>query len=434
MGTVVAAVRPPAILAAELLATAFGRAGNTTVLDRAHGTVIHHASRRFVNQRLERLLTRDAWNVDASVFTADHGKFTYRLNDSTRVASFLSLSSPPWTVVVSATIEEFAPPFVRMRNVNLAVMLLAAVAIGVSFLLMTRRATESLEQLTTAADDVARGAFSPRLPPDGSDEVGRLSRAFRIMVNEVRRMLQRVEETQQMAVMGAFASRISHEIRNPLTSIKLNLQGLGRDVEEGRIPQQSARPVHICLREVSRLDQAVSRVLSMARTHPPCRQPCSLHQVICDAIEAVAAELDSRGVVVERRFGAASDRVMGDPQELEGVFVNLLVNAADAMPEGGTVRIRSKNAGAAACGGATVRVQVSDEGPGVPAEMREQIFRPFVSTKQDGTGFGLAVARRSVEEHQGRIDLATHGEGEGGATFVVQLPVATRGAPAAEAT
>lgn len=433
VGVVVGSVRTGAILFDELLGSTFGRAGYTALLDRGAGAVLRHPSRRFLHQSTEQLLSETGWNVDAATLAADSGSFTYRENDSLRVASFVKLSSPAWTVVASAAVDEFAPPFLRTRNVDLLVMLLVAAAIALSFLLMTYRATASLEQLTVAADDVARGELSPQLPKGGEDEVGRLARAFGLMVEEVRRMLARVEETRHMAVMGEFASRVSHEIRNPLTSIKLNLQELGRDVEQGRIPQDSEPPVRICLREVERLDRAVSRVLSMARTHPPATLSCSLHGILADATEAVAPQLRSEHVAVEHRFEATRDTVRGDPRDLEGVFVNLLVNACEAMPGGGRIRICTGNTNAPSASKGTIRVRVSDEGSGVPADIREQIFRPFVSTKEEGTGFGLAVARRTVEEHGGRIDLERGPSDAGGATFVVELPLAEADVPLTEA-
>lgn len=419
-GEVVAAVRSSAILPDELLARVFGRAGYTAVLDRGSDAVLHHPDRGFLNQAVKRLTGPEGWDMGPSGLAADSGTFRYRERDSARVASFLDLTAPPWTVVSSAAVDEFAPPFHRIRTANLLVMLLFAAVIGGAFFLVTRRVTASLEQLTAAADDVARGELSPRLPEAGSDEVGRLSRAFGLMVEEVRHMLRRVEETRDMALIGEFASQVAHEIRNPLTSIKLNLQGLGRDVEAGRIPEDSAPPVRISLREVDRLERSVERVLGLARTHPPVRSPRSVHQILDDAVEAVASQLEEQKVRVVRSYRAEEDRVLADPEDLEGVFVNLLLNAAEAMPTGGRVRVGTEK------GHGAVRVFVSDDGPGIPPEIRGQIFRPFVTTKPESTGFGLALARRTVEAHDGRIDLARTPDDaahEGGATFVVELPL-----------
>jgi signal transduction histidine kinase len=250
------------------------------------------------------------------------------------------------------------------------------------------------------------------------------------MVDEIRGMLHRVEETREMAVMGEFASSISHEIRNPLTSIKLNLQSLDQEAEQEGISRDSARSLRICLREVARLDGAVHRILDMARTHPPTRVASSLHEILHGSVDLLRSQLDAQGVEVSLRLEAPRDTVLADPEDLKSVFVNLLVNAGEAMPDGGTVRLTTENPSEEE-GRATIRIFANDDGPGVPDAVRERIFRPFVSTKEDGTGFGLAIARVMVQEHEGRIELAAgdgfggeagHG-GEGGATFVVELPL-----------
>ena len=133
--------------------------------------------------------------------------------------------------------------------------------------------------LTEAADRVGAGDLSPELPEDGEDEVGRLTRAFRVMVDRVRESLRQMEASRQMAAVGQFASQISHEIRNPLTSMNLNLQGLRREVESGKIPADSSRPVELCLKEVQRLDRVVRGVLNLARPPSEDMMPCSLHGV-----------------------------------------------------------------------------------------------------------------------------------------------------------
>jgi methyl-accepting chemotaxis protein len=122
------------------------------------------------------------------------------------VASFASLPEPPWTIVASASVEEFAPPFARTRLINLALVLLVAVVISVAFLLTMRRLTHSLGVLTAAADEVAQGNFQPTLPAPGGDEVGRLTAAFGLMVREVGDMLRRIQESRHLAVVGQFAS------------------------------------------------------------------------------------------------------------------------------------------------------------------------------------------------------------------------------------
>lgn len=437
IGTLVAEVHLRVVLPGESLQGAFGRSGYTVVMDREEREILHHPSRRFVHQPLSALLGAGAWDLNPGILTADRGSFSFQEGDSTRIASFVSLQDPPWTVISTATLEEFAPPFRGARKGDLLIVLLLASVVGGAFLVTIRRTTASLEALTEASERMGKGDLDPPLPPPGPDEVGRLSAAFGLMVGQVRQMLKRVEETREMAVMGELASNVSHEIRNPLTSIKLNLQGLEEEAEAEGMSETSARSLGICLREVAHLEAAVRKILDLARTHPPERIETSVHGVIRDAVELLETQLAARDVVVGLTLDAPTDRVLADPEELKGVFINLLVNAEEAMPGGGMIHVTTENPSGADSEG-IIRVRVRDEGPGVPDTLGEQIFRPFVTTKRDGTGFGLAVARLAVQEHQGRIHLEPSGDSESrkksglaggpaahrkGATFVVELPL-----------
>lgn len=424
LGTLAVGVRTRALLPEDALATAFGRAGYSVVIDRHEERVLYHPRRSFSRQSASALLGPDGWRIDMDRFSHERGSVAYEEDGVERVASFVSLSTPPWTVVASASVDEFAPPFAQTRLVNLVLMLFVAALVSLAFILVTRRMTRSLRSLTVAADRVAAGDFNPELPPPGADEVGKLSAAFGLMVEQVRDMLRRVREGRHLAAVGQFASQLSHEIRNPLTSIKLNLQSLERDATDGRIPKDSARPVEICLREVSRLERVVRGVLDVARTREPVREACSVHSAVTEALDVLRPQLEKQRIVLQRDFRAADDIVGGDVEQLKGVFLNLLLNAAEAMPEGGTIWIASQSGDAS--GGPDermIRVRVADEGPGVPPELREKIFEPFFSTRAEGTGFGLVLAQHAVEEHGGNLTLEVNERGEAGATFVVELPL-----------
>lgn len=421
-GTLVTAVRTRALVPDEALAASFGREGYSVILDRVGEQVLFHPRRALLRQHTSVLLGEGNWGVDATLFSDETGNFSFEEEGAARVASFVSLSSPPWTIVSLASVDEFAPPFARTRLANLGLMLLVAVVISVAFLLTTRRMTRSLRSLTAAADEVAAGNFEPAIPVAGGDEVGKLSAAFAIMVEQVRQMLRRIQESRHMAVVGQFASQLSHEIRNPLTSIKLNLQSLQRDASAGRIPENSARPVDICLREVNRLDRVVRGVLNVARTRAPTRDPCSVHAAVADALDILRAQIEEQRIAVREDLRASEDTVYGDAEQLKGVFLNLFLNAAEAMPDGGTLHVSTEARDASQERAPTIRVRVADEGPGVAPELRDRIFEPFFSTKKEGVGFGLALAQHAVEEHDGALTLDDGADG--GAVFVVELPLA----------
>lgn len=423
-GAVFAAVLPDAMLPYEALETRFGASGYSVVVDRSTGRVLYHPRHAYFHQTIGEWARSSGWNIDPAVLEKPEGTFTYREGDSSRVAFFQSLGSPPWTVLASGSVDEFGGPFARSRATDLAVILLLTIAVWIAYTLLARRATDSLATLTAAADRVGAGDYTPDLPKAGHDEVGRLTTAFQLMVTQVRESLQQMETSRQMAAVGAFASQISHEIRNPLTSLQMNLQGLQRDVESGRIPPDLARPVQLSLKEVHRLDGVVSGVLSLARPRRVPVAPCSLHRVIDEALDLLRAQLAAARVTVLPDLSAPEDTVLGDGEALKSVFLNLCLNGAEAMPGGGTLCVITESA--ATRDGSAIRVQVEDDGAGVPSQLREDIFKPFFSTKTDGTGIGLSLAARIIEEHRGTLVLAKPRHASRGSAFVIELPLVAK--------
>ena len=253
--------------------------------------------------------------------------------------------------------------------------------------------------------------------PGGPDEVGRLSTAFGVMVGKVRDTLAEIHASRQMAVLGEFAAHLSHEVRNPLTSIKLNLQKLDREQRDGRLPVTAGVPLDLALREVARLDRVVHGVLDLARARPSNRQPASLHAVIAEALEAIGAEAEARGIRLERQLTATVDRVAIDIEGVRGAIVNLVLNAIQASSRGGRIRVMTSSTSEA------IRVAVADEGPGVAEAARTRIFEPFFSGRDGGTGLGLPMARRVIEDNEGTLTLTTTAPAGAGAEFVVTLPI-----------
>ena len=418
VGELQAVIDREALLPHEQLEARFGERGYSAVVDRALGTVIYHPSHAYRGQSLSALAGPEGWNTDLSVIERGHGTFSYREGDTNRVAAFVSLDEPPWTVVASASVSEFSAPFTRMRNRTLALVLVVTATIAAAFTLMTRRETRSLVALTAAADQVGSGNFSPTLPA-AVGEVGRLTHAFALMVAKVRETLKQIEANRHMAVVGQFAAQVSHEIRNPLTSVKLNLQVVQRDVRAGRIPPESARPIEIALREIDRLEQVVGGVLSLGRPRSTARTSTSVHAVVNEALELMAAQLCEQQIDVCRDYAADHDVVVANAEELKAVFLNLLLNGAEAMPEGGTLHVATRRLAAPD----RVEIRVADDGPGISETARQEIFRPFYSTKERGTGLGLSLALRTVEEHGGSMTVAASPVNVRGAELVVTLPL-----------
>ncbi len=417
LGTVLARPRLSSLLPREALDARFGQAGYSVVVDRAVGRILYHPRRAMTDQPWRGLLGRDS--AEGGSLDLPTATLRFHEHDSLRIASAVSLTTPPWTILAVGTVDEFSAPFARTRNFTLLLVLAVTSAVGAIFTLAIRRATHSLEALTVAADDVGRGNFMPALPAAGRDEVGRLTRAFETMTQQVAEIMAQIERSRQMAAVGEFAAEIAHEIRNPLTSLKLNQQRLERLMHGGRMPAEAEEPVRISLREADRLDRVVRGVLDLGRPRSIERRACQLREVIDEALEIVRPQAERQQITIENRFAAADGSVLADREQLRGALLNLFLNAVQAMPDGGTLRVHTTTTET------TLRLRIADSGRGVAPEARAHLFHPFFTTRPDGTGLGLALALRTIEEHDGTLTLDNTGD-DAGAAFIIELPLLVR--------
>ena len=231
---------------------------------------------------------------------------------------------------------------------------------------------------------------------------------------------EKLVHSERLAAIGRLAAQITHEIRNPLSSIGLNIELLGDDVP--LLPadrQQEAQAIlDAVLMEVRRLTEITEGYLRFARLPTATRQEHDVADLCADLVAFVQGEAAARGVNLELHVprDATLPAVAVDRDRLRQALLNLVRNGIDAAGEGGTVRLDVRPAQR---GG--LDVVVSDNGPGVPLAQREQIFAPFFTTRTDGTGLGLVVAREIAREHGG--DVAVDDSDLGGAAFIVHLPV-----------
>ncbi len=404
----------------DLFAPSFGRSGYGVVIDRSSNGVLLHSNLTMARMSAHELVGA-TWSDDSARISRGSGTLVYTVHDSVRIASYVSLDSPQWTVLSSTALDEFAEPFARAHRFDVVLLGVLIGVVALLFVIFIGRATRSLEELTRAAAAVGRGDLSPTLPSAGPDEVGTLSDAFADMTRRIRSMMREIETSRQLAVLGEFAAQLSHEVRNPLTSLKLDLQGLQRQVRSGTLPLSAEAPVASSLREVNRLDTVVRGVLELAR-QPGTGRPFGLDEVIDHSVAALRAQLEQRNVVVERQPNRASTYLIGDPELLSGMFMNLLLNAAEAQPRGGRVGVslvtRRDDDGVS-----WVDVTIADDGPGVAADKRDDVFRLFYTSRHDGTGLGLPLALRTARDHGGRIACDAATDGFRGAAFIVSLPI-----------
>jgi two-component system sensor histidine kinase ChvG len=310
---------------------------------------------------------------------------------------------------------------VRAERYRLSVVVLVAsvISIGLS-LFLARTIVVPLRLLARAAVRVrlgrAREVTVPRLP-ERRDEIGMLARALSDMTLALR---ARIDATE------AFAADVTHELKNPLASLRSATDALGR-VEDTEL---RAKLLEIVNDDVHRLDRLISDISEASRLDAQLSRATFEPVDVAAMLAAMVAEREARGPAheVRLRFDPLDDVlvVAGEGARLERVFANLIDNAISFSPEGGTVTIAARR------DRSMLEVWVEDEGPGVPEEAREAIFRRFHSVRPaqetfgQHSGLGLAIARTIVEAHQGEIGVESREDRLSGARFVVRLPLAAR--------
>lgn len=295
--------------------------------------------------------------------------------------------------------------------------LLAAMVFGV---VIARRMTRPIEALTEAASSIASGSLDARVTESASGEVGELVEVFNRMTSDLRQTTEQLLATERIAAWQEVARRLAHEIKNPLTPIRMSLETLlAAGAEDSPHFRQLFREsAGVILEEVERLRRIVDEFSRFARLPKPKLEPFALAPWLGQVLSLYGAPRP--GIQLERNLSLEVS-VRGDRDQLTQVLVNLLKNAEEAIAGPGRIEVRALQAGA------EVAIEVEDNGPGIPAELRARIFEPYFTTKSGGSGLGLAIAARICQEHGGRLEVrgATADPSGRGAVFTLYLPRVT---------
>jgi signal transduction histidine kinase len=290
--------------------------------------------------------------------------------------------------------------------------------------LVIRIISRPLRRLTEAAVDVAGGAYGTRVELKSNDEVGLLAASFNEMsrkmaedIERLRALNEHLIRAEKLAAAGALAAGVAHEVNNPLASISSLIQILQSRPLGSESEPETREMLRLASTQIARISQVLRDMMDFARQRPPARAPLDLARVVESSLRLAGFDKDFKRLRVATDFDDAAPRVSADADQMQQVFLNLLLNARDAMPEGGELRVRTffdESAG-------EVVVEVADNGQGISADALPHVFDPFFTTKRTGAGLGLAVCYGIVTTHGGSITVASDGDGRG-ATVRVALP------------
>jgi two-component system sensor histidine kinase AtoS len=326
------------------------------------------------------------------------------------------LQEPPMALALAAPVSPFTEPFRQAARRNLWILAIVAVCGFGLAAFLTRRTTLALVRLAAAAEAVSRGDLDEQVDEGPGDEVGRVARAFNSMTESLRRTLRELSQRQALAAVGEFAASLAHEVRNPLTSIRVDLQRV-----EEKLPQEleTRDLLGRALGEIERVDRSVTGALRVARSGRITLEPVDLRKPLEAAVHTAEPEFKSHGAQIEyAELGDDPIAVKGDAAALEQLFLNLLLNGAQALDKGGRASVSVDRTNR------DVLISIRDSGSGIAQKDLEKVFEPFYTTRPAGTGLGLAIARQIAVAHSGEITVES--TPAVGTTMRLRLPLAAK--------
>jgi len=337
-------------------------------------------------------------------------------NGSEVVGAYAWAESLNWGVIMQQSKGEAYSSITRMKvNAIFWVVLSIAGSVFIAFYLAKSLSRPILE-LMGGAERLGEGDFSYEVKVKTHDEISTLADTFNFMVKKLKEFQEQLVLREKLAAIGQMASVVGHEIRNPLGVINNAIYYIKTklEVSSGReLDPKIQKHIGIIEQEIAASNKIVNDLLGFSRTRPPMAQPVDLNRIVEDSLSVVSIP---DKVKVEIDLCLELPPALVNPDEIRQVLINLINNAWQAMPEGGTLKVRTYPQEGMA------QAEVTDTGCGISPENMKKLFTPFFSTKTKGTGLGLAAVQRTVERHNGKIRVRSQvGQGT---TFIVSLPLA----------
>lgn len=314
------------------------------------------------------------------------------------------------------------------RQILKTAALVAASAILIGLLVawwVSRRITQPLEGLADGARDVASGRWETHIDVKGSDEIGQLAAAFNDMTGTLASQREKLVQTERVAAWRELARRLAHELRNPLFPLQITVENLQRARQLGPAQFQEVfnEATATLKAELTNLNTIIGRFSDFSKMPAPQLAQLNVNETLRNAVRLFEPQFTAVGkppITTEYFLTDSLAEIDADSDLLHRAFQNLVLNALDAMPAGGTLTLRSGDRED------TVRIEVADTGKGLTPEECSRLFTPYYTTKQQGTGLGLAIVQSVVSDHHGTISVTSE-EGRG-TTFRIDLPKRQAGA------
>lgn len=429
----------------RVLSVSLGVSGECYLVDQAGTFLAHKEPKRILKENIAR--------SESFTFALESRRPRTAYTDYRGIevlGASRNVAGTQWYVVVEQDWEEASAGVFRLRHrIYLVIAATVVGVIGLSWL-SAYYVSAPIRALSRAADGVARGDYEDAFKDvriSRRDEIGALYAAFRNMADQLKERQAKLEtrmglteaelhkveaelkgtleaaaRSERLAAVGRLAAGVAHEIRTPLTSLKLFLQSVQ---EEVAVSPEQREDYQIAMRQVGRIETTINHFLDFARPQQPVFGSLDIVALIDDALEVVQPRANQQDVQVHKRIAQSLPPVEGDSRQLGEALVNLMVNALEAMPDGGglTISVESQATGADSAQPVWLRIAVSDTGTGIRDEDLQRLFEPFFTTKATGSGLGLTILRGTIERHGGSVNVDSRVGA--GTTFSLRLPASS---------
>jgi signal transduction histidine kinase len=398
-----------------------GASGNAFVIDLSKQLIAHPDKNKVIDR--ERVIDIDL-NLDKEPLT-DNSRLFLSPEGVEMLGTFAYLQEYKWVVVIQQPVDEaFAVASRMLYQVFAFVALVIMLAILLSYLL-EKRITSPITTLVKGVKRYAEGDLDFRITIEKYEEIAVLAEEFNAMASSLLENQRKLRRVERLAAMSKFATLVSHEIRNPLNSMNINMQILKREMENpSGDSEKKQKYFNIITSEINRMENLIKNFLMISRPPRFDFLPNNMHDILDEVVLMHSANAEQQNVDIRKEYYRRTVMVSVDRDQIKQVFHNIIINSLQAMPGGGRLTIKTglkrmrtrldQNV-------RSLRIEFKDTGVGIPKDKVKDIFEVYYTMKKTGTGLGLAIARQIVEGHFGTINVRS--EENHGTLLVVNLPL-----------
>ncbi len=307
----------------------------------------------------------------------------------------------------------------KTREITVPIIMFVIFLAVIASIFMSRMITQPLNRFVEFAKGLGRGEFDKKLEVQSSDEIGYLSYSFNRLSLELMTARKKMEEAytythllqaEKLSSIGQISAGLAHELKNPITTLKMLFQAFK---EQPDMTKEDAEVIHS---EIEKIDNILTRFLGFIKQKDMHTSEIDMNAMIEHVLSLATFNLKSKNILVHKDIAENLPAIKADRALIEQVFLNLVINAIEAMPDGGEIKISGKTEGN------FIEIMVWDKGTGIPANIKSKVFDPFFTTKATGTGLGLSIAYNIIKEHGGKLFFDS--QAGAGTVFTVKLPKA----------